>query len=62
MSDLLIQQLAPYSDWHTVNRITNGTNMSGNMVMEAMKEVKRMRPDYRVRALDEDGRIVDILP
>lgn len=59
--DLLIQWLAPYSDWHTINRIDNGTKMSGSMIRIAMEEVKRMRPEYRVRAVDEDGRIVDIL-
>ena len=59
--DLLIQYLAPYSDWHTANRIADGAKMNGYMVRMAMEELKRMRPDSRVRAVDEDGRIVDIL-
>lgn len=61
MNDLLIQYLAPNADWHTANQIADGTKLNGTMVRMAMEQVKRMRPDCRVRAVDEDGRIVDIL-
>lgn len=43
--------------WRTYVTVWNNSQR----ILEEMRQVKSMFPDYRVRAIDEDGRIVDIL-
>lgn len=43
--------------WRTVSWVTNNSYR----VVSEMRTVKKQYPDYRVRAVDADGRIVDIL-
>ncbi len=45
-------------NWVTVQ--ANVQNQS-QMIMTRMREVQRMYPDKRVRAIDESGRLVDML-
>lgn len=59
--DLLIQISSRYSDWSTISRIDNGTKMSAQLIVSAMESAKRQSPEHRVRAVDEDGRLIDML-
>ena len=59
--DLLIQSSTRYSDWANVNRVTDGANMSAQMVLSYMESAQRMLPNHRIRAVDEDGRLIDKL-
>ena len=60
MSDLYIQWLDS-SGWVTTQVIDNGTKLNGQLITMAMKDVQAYFPNHRVRAVDSDGRIVDIL-
>jgi hypothetical protein len=59
--DLLIQVANKYSDWSTINRVGNGAGSSAQLVQSYMEAAARMLPDHRVRAVDENGRLIDIL-
>lgn len=59
MNDLHIQWL-DYSGWVTNRVIDNGVNLGGYQITQAMKEVASYFPGKRVRAVDANGRIVDI--
>ena len=59
--DLLIQVANRYSDWSTVTRVGGGANSSAQLVRRYMEAAAQMLPDHRVRAVDEDGRLIDIL-
>lgn len=60
MSDIYIQWLDS-SGWSTTETVENGTKMNGYLITSIMKEVQGRFPDKRIRAVDSDGRIVDIL-
>lgn len=60
MSDLIIQWLDS-SGWANARRVDDGANANGYLINEWMREVARNYPGHRVRAVDADGRIVDIL-
>ena len=43
--------------WRTYSRVQNNSQR----IRDAMIELQRQHPDYRIRAVDHDGRIVDLL-
>ena len=59
--DLLIQASTRYSDWSNVTRVADGAKMSAQMVLGYMESAQRMLPEHRIRAVDEDGRLIDKL-
>ena len=59
MNDLHIQWLDS-SGWVTNQVIDNGVSLNGRMINMAMEEVQRYFPGKRIRAVDENGRVVDI--
>jgi hypothetical protein len=59
--DLLIQVANKFSNWSTINRVGGAAGASAQIVRSYMESVARMLPDHRVRAVDEDGRLIDIL-
>lgn len=59
--DLLIQVANRYSDWSTVTRVADGAKSSAQLVQSYMEAAARMLPNHRVRAVDENGRLIDIL-
>lgn len=60
MNDAYIQSLDS-SGWTTHNSIDNGANMNGYILSIVMKETQNIFPNRRIRAVDEDGRLIDIL-
>ena len=59
MPSVYIQVLGPYdSEWATV---VNSDNPSAGVIRAEMMSVQRMMPKCRVRAVDEDGRLLDML-
>jgi hypothetical protein len=60
--NLLIQVANRYNDWATINTVGAGAGFSADLILRYMESAKNMMPEgYRVRAVDEDGRILDIL-
>jgi hypothetical protein len=60
--NLLIQVSNQYNDWTTINTVGAGAGFSADLILRYMESAKKMMPDgYRVRAVDEDGRIIDML-
>lgn len=59
--DLLIQASSRYSDWYTVTNVSDGANMSAQIVLSYMESAQRMLPNHRIRAVDQDGRLIDKL-
>ena len=59
-SDLQIQWLDS-SGWATVRYIDDGQNSNGYLITMWMNEVSKMFPGRRVRAVDGNGRVVDML-
>ncbi len=57
MDQVQIQFQDLTGNWMTV-RITQNNSQ---MILMAMKDVKQIYPDKRVRAVDMDGRLIDIL-
>lgn len=55
MIDIQVQDL--FGNWRTISVVQN---FSQTITME-MKAISSRYPDKRVRAVDENGRIVDIL-
>ena len=58
--DLQIQWLDS-SGWSTTSLIDGGAKMNGQMIQLAMQDVQRRMPGKRIRAVDGDGRLVDML-
>lgn len=58
-TDLFIQWLDS-SGWVTNTVIDNGTNLNGNLINNAMRDVQNYFPGKRIRAVDANGRVVDI--
>ena len=44
--------------WRTYNVVQNNSQR----IVMAMQDLKRQFPDYRVRAVDTSGMLVDLLP
>lgn len=61
MSEDLHIQWLDFSGWVTNRVIDNGVNLGGYQITRAMQEVASYFPGKRVRAVDGDGRIVDLL-
>ena len=57
MNQVQIQFQDLTGNWMTV-RITQNNSQ---MIIMAMREVKQIYPDKRVRAVDTDGRLLDML-
>lgn len=43
--------------WRTYNHVP----YNYQLILKAMRELQRQQPGFRIRAIDRDGRIVDIL-
>ena len=54
-----IQAQDTSGNWRTYHVTPASSNMQ--RVLSEMKTLKQRLPDYRVRTIDEDGRVVDIL-
>ena len=61
MSNELQIQWLDSSGWATVRYIEDGLRANSNLINMWMNEVAKMFPGRRVRAVDSDGRLVDIL-
>ena len=46
-------------NWRTYHVTQAGPNMQ--RVLSEMQSLKKRYPDYRIRAVDDNGRVVDIL-
>lgn len=59
MNDDYIQIQADYGNgsWRTLNTVINNSQY----IAHAMKSVKSMHPAKRVRAIDAQGRLVDMM-
>jgi len=59
MSDnIQVQVQDDTGNWRTYQITTNNSQM----IRSAMRQLKEQFPDNRVRAVDMDGRLVDMLP
>jgi len=58
MNDVEIQAQDTTGNWRTYH-ITNTTN--SQVVLAEMKSLKSQFPNFRVRALDRTGRLIDLL-
>jgi hypothetical protein len=59
MKNYYIQAQDTSGNWRTYHVTPAGPNMQ--RVLSEMKSLKQRYPDYRVRTIDDDGRVVDIL-
>jgi hypothetical protein len=59
MKRIHIQTQDTSGNWRTCHTTDASPNMQ--RVLSEMKSLKQRYPDYRVRAVDDDGRVVDIL-
>jgi hypothetical protein len=59
MKNYYIQAQDTSGNWRTYHVTQAGPNMQ--RVLSEMKSLKQRYPDYRVRTIDDDGRVVDIL-
>ena len=59
VADGYIQIQADYGNggWHTLNIVMNNSQY----ISHAMKSISKMHPTKRVRAVDSNGRLVDML-
>lgn len=46
--------------WITISTII-GPAATGQQINHSMKQVQRQRPKDRIRAVDQDGRLIDML-
>jgi len=59
MSDnIQVQVQDDTGNWRTYQITTNNSQM----IRSAMRQLKEQFPDNRVRAVDMDGRLVDMMP
>jgi len=56
--DYVSIQVQISGNWETARSCLNDSQM----ILNEMKNVKNIYPDYRVRAVDENGRLIDMLP
>ena len=57
MNDVDIQVQDPSGNWRTYAITVNDSQM----ILARMKELARTFPNHRIRAIDKNGRVVDIL-
>jgi len=57
MDNIQIQAQDPTGNWRTYHITFNNSQM----ILAEMKALKERLPDYRIRAIDNNGRIIDIL-
>ena len=55
--DIQIQYQDDTGTWYTIGRVLN----NGFAILQGMKSASAQHPGKRIRAVDHDGRIVDIL-
>ena len=58
MDNIQVQVQDDTGNWRTYTITTNNSQM----IRSAMRQLKQQFPDNRVRAVDMDGRLVDMLP
>jgi len=59
MKNYYIQAQDPSGNWRTYHVTQAGPNMQ--RILSEMKTLKQRLPNYRIRTIDQDGRVVDIL-
>jgi hypothetical protein len=59
MGNYYIQAQDKTGNWRTYHVTQAGPNMQ--RVLSEMQSLKKRLPEYRVRTIDENGRVVDIL-
>ena len=52
-----IQARDTAGNWRTYSSCPNG----GQFVLQAMRSLQAFYPNFRIRAVDQDGRIIDFL-
>lgn len=57
MEYVSIQAQDPSGIWRTYNRVPYNLQL----IVKAMRDLRRQYPNFRIRAIDRDERIVDIL-
>ena len=57
MNEVFIQAQDKSGMWRTYQTTQN----QSQLILIRMQEIKNRYPDFRVRAVDKDGRVVDIL-
>ena len=57
MCDIYIQAQDTTGNWRTYSIVMNHSQR----ILSEMKSLQSRYPDYRIRAIDSDGRVVDIL-
>jgi hypothetical protein len=57
MNDVQIQAQDTTGNWRTYLIVAN----QSQRILSEMKSLQSRYPDYRIRAIDSDGRIIDIL-
>ena len=57
MSDIQIQAQDTTGNWRTYLTVLN----QSQRILSEMRSLQSRYPDYRIRAIDSDGRVVDIL-
>lgn len=58
MDNIQVQVQDDTGNWRTYQITTNNSQM----IRSAMRQLKQQFPDNRVRAVDMDGRLVDMMP
>jgi hypothetical protein len=59
MSKKIIIQYQDSTSWHDLNHMPE--TASSQQIMIEMKNIKMSKPNNRVRAVDQDGRLIDML-
>ena len=57
MNDIQIQAQDTTGNWRTYLTVLN----QSQRILSEMRSLQSRYPDYRIRAIDSDGRVVDIL-
>jgi len=57
MGDIYIQAQDTTGNWRTYSIVIN----QSQRILSEMRSLQSRYPDYRIRAIDSDGRVVDIL-
>jgi hypothetical protein len=57
MNDIQIQAQDTTGNWRTYLIVMN----QSQRILSEMRSLQSRYPDYRIRAIDSDGRVVDIL-
>lgn len=57
MNQIQIQARDTSGNWRTYSLVMN----QSQRILSEMKSLQSRYPDYRIRAVDKDGRVVDLL-